>query len=104
MIYICTKFHENIFMGLKLQSRNDFHRKSLKVHNSAKSVVELQLLFSAQRLMVIYICTKFRENIFDGIKIIERTGFSFQKFQRLNSAENVGGVTTLNLCISSDGG
>ena len=41
-----------------------------------KMYAELWFFFSAIRLMVVYICTKFRENILDGIKVIERTRFS----------------------------
>ena len=33
-------------------------------------------IFSAHRLMMVYICAKFHENILDGIKVIERTRFS----------------------------
>ena len=29
-----------------------------------------------------YICTKFHENILEGIKVIEQTQFSKEKFQR----------------------
>ena len=32
--------------------------------------------------MVIYICTNFHENILDGIKILERTQFSYEKIQK----------------------
>ena len=32
--------------------------------------------------MVVYICTKFHENILDGIKAIEKTVFPSEKFQR----------------------
>ena len=32
--------------------------------------------FSAHRLMMVYICIKFHENVLDGIKVIERTQFS----------------------------
>ena len=46
-----------------------------KGHNSIKKV-ELRLFFSAHHLIVVYICTKFHENILDGIKVIERTRFS----------------------------
>ena len=38
--------------------------------------VELLFLFSAHRLMVVYICTKFHENILGGIEFKERTRFS----------------------------
>ena len=56
----------------QLYSGHDFHSKKL----------ELRFFFSAHRLMMIYICPKFHENILDSIKVIERTGFSYEKFQR----------------------
>ena len=34
-----------------------------KGHNSVKMYVELQFLFCAHHVMMLYICTKFRENI-----------------------------------------
>ena len=57
-----------------------------------------------------YISTKFFEIISNGIKVIERTRFLYQKFhisipkisKGNNSAKNVGGVTVVNLCTSSD--
>ena len=50
-----------------------FIGKISKGHNFVKMLVELRFLFSAHRLMMIYICTKFHENILDGIKVKERT-------------------------------
>ena len=44
--------------------------------------MKLKLFFSAHVLMVVYICTKFHENILDGIKVIERTRVSEEKFHR----------------------
>ena len=41
-----------------------------------KMWMELPFFFSAYRLMMVYICTKFHENIFDSIKVIEWTRFS----------------------------
>ena len=35
--------------------------------------MELRFFFPAHPLMVVYVCTKFHENILDGIKVIERT-------------------------------
>ena len=32
--------------------------------------------------MMVHICTKFHENILDGIEVIERTPCSYQIFQR----------------------
>ena len=40
--------------------------------NSVKNVGEVTVLF---------LCTS-SENILDGIKVIEQTGFSYEKFQR----------------------
>ena len=43
--------------------------------------------------MVIYICTKFHENILDGIKVIDRTWFSWVKVSKgRDSLKNVGGI------------
>ena len=54
-----------------------FIGKISKGHNSVKHLrVELQFLFSAHRLMMVYICTKYHENILDGMEIIEQTRFS----------------------------
>ena len=67
--------------------------------------MEFGFLFSAHRLMMIYICTKFHENILEGLKVIEQTRFSFSKISKgHNSVKIVGGVTVLVLCISSDDG
>ena len=38
--------------------------------------------FSAHHLMMVYTCTKFHENILQGIKVVEQTQFSNEKFQR----------------------
>ena len=61
--------------------------------------LEWPLLISACRLVMLYICAKFREIISNRIKVIERTRFRYWKLQRgNNSAKNVGGVTVVNLC------
>ena len=54
--------------------------------------------------MVVYISTKFHENILDGIKVIERTIFLAKISKGHNSVKNVGRVTDLVLCTSSDDG
>ena len=56
--------------------------KISKRHNSKKMMVELRFLFSAHRLIMVYISTKFHEIILNGMKVIERTRFSCEKFQR----------------------
>ena len=74
VVYICTKFHENILNGIKVNT--DFHvGKISKEHNS----------INIGRVMILFLCTlsdggvylyKVHENILDGIKVIEQTGFS----------------------------
>ena len=55
--------------------------------------------------MMVYICTKFHENILEGIKVIEQTQFSKEKnLKGHNSVKNVVGVMVLVLCTSSESG
>ena len=62
------------------------------------------LLISAHCLVMLYISTKFHEIILNGIKVIERADtISIPKITKgNNSAKNVGGVTVVYLCTSSD--
>ena len=46
-----------------------------------KMKVELRFLFSAHRLMVVYIWTKFHEIIFQGIKVINGHDFHGKNFK-----------------------
>ena len=60
--------------------------------------MELWFLFSAHRLLKLYICTRFCENIsmcLDTISIVK-----FKKGH--NSVKNVGGDMVLALCMSFD--
>ena len=59
LVYICTKFRENILVGIKV------------IEQTADTI-----------LMMVYICTTFHENILQGVKVIEQTQFSKEKFQR----------------------
>ena len=53
--------------------------------------------------MMLYICTKFYENIKKGSRVIEGLIFPFSGFLKgHNSLENAGRVMVLVLCISSD--
>ena len=47
--------------------------KISKGNNSAKNVGGVTILISARRLIMLYICAKFREIISNGIKVMERT-------------------------------
>ena len=52
---------------------------------------------------MLYICTKFSENILKGFRVIERTRLPIFKFSKENnSVKNVGGVTVLILCLLSN--
>ena len=64
--------------------------------------MELGFLFSAHRLMMVYICTKFHENILDGYRA--NTIYTAKISKGHNSVENVVGVTVLFLCKLSHGG
>ena len=77
VVYICTKFHENILSGIKVIKLTRFScEKFRRAIIFVKMKVELWFLLSTHCLKVVYIWTKFHENILDGIKVIERTQFS----------------------------
>ena len=64
MLYICIKFHENISKGFRAIDRLLFPYSGFsKGHDSVKMLVELWSLLSAYHLIMLYICTKFHENI-----------------------------------------
>ena len=46
-------------------------------------------MFSACPLMMFYFCTKFHDNILDGITVIEKTKFSLEIFQRGIISQNL---------------
>ena len=74
LVYICIKFHESILNGIKVIEQTQFSKeKNSKVHNSIKNVDGVTVIFSAHRLTVVYICTKFCENILNHIKVIKQT-------------------------------
>ena len=58
LLNICTKFHENILEGIKVIEQTRF---SLEIFQrgiiSQKLLVELQFLFSAHCLILVYFCT-----------------------------------------------
>ena len=49
---------------------------------------ELRLVCSARRLIVLYICVRFRENISDGIRVMERT----QMMEALTDGQTAGRI------------
>ena len=57
-----------------------FIGKISKGHNSVKNVGGVMVFFfSAHCLLMVYICTKFHENILNGVKVIGRTRFYRKK-------------------------
>ena len=73
MLYIVLSFVKISQRVSKFFSRHDFQTEIFKGEKIHK--MELWFLFSAHRLMVLYISTKFHKNISKGFKVIERTRF-----------------------------
>ena len=46
-----------------------------KGHNSLNIIHRVKGLFSAHHLIMIYICAKFRDNILNSFRVMERTQF-----------------------------
>ena len=65
-------------MGFNLQSGHEY-MEEMAMFNVQRAITpkvgkpELRFMYSAGRLIVLYFCVKFRENISDGIRVIERT-------------------------------
>ena len=77
-LYQVLKKYLNSFS--KLLSRHYFQTEIFKVHNSLKNVGRVMVLnlctLSYDAFYLVYICSKFHENILVGIKVIEQTQFS----------------------------
>ena len=75
MLYICERFHENILNGFQLTE----YMVEMAIFNVQRTITpkvdksELRFMCSACHLMVLYIRVKFRENITNGIRVMERT-------------------------------
>ena len=80
LVNICLKFHDGVLNGFLITERTRPYRKiyyfqfqraiTPKIRNP-----ELRFLRSAGRLMLLYICVKFHENISNGFLVTERTRF-----------------------------
>ena len=74
MLYICTKFHENIPDSITVIERTRFPSENSKGTSFFKNCRwSFEFLFSARHLMMVYICIKFHENIFNCIRVMECT-------------------------------
>ena len=67
------KAHENILNGMKVIERTFSIRKLSKGHNSVKNVGGVTILFLCTSSDDGLYCTKFHENILNGMKVIEWT-------------------------------
>ena len=78
VLYTCEKFYNNISNGFQLTERTQVHNRNSYVQSS-KGITpkvgkpELQFMCSACRLIVLYICVKFCENISDSLRVMEQT-------------------------------
>ena len=77
MIYICTKLRENISNGKSYESDMILILIFTKGHNFVNIARTVIILVFAHRLSMIYICTKFRENILNGLRVTEWTRFQY---------------------------
>ena len=78
MFYICEKFHDNISNGFQLTERTRVHGRNgyvqyLKDNNSKSRQTRVKIYMFCSRLIVFYICVRFGENIFEGMRVMERT-------------------------------
>ena len=68
VVYICSKFHANILDGIRVIERTRHSsEKFQRAIIPKKNVGRVSYLFSAHRLVMVYICTKFHENILNDI-------------------------------------
>ena len=82
MLYICTKFRENIFESFKVIELARFSFEYFQRVIILKNVGSVMVLFCAYCSMMLYIYIECHENTLDGIKSIMRTIFSLENFQR----------------------
>ena len=82
LVYICTKFHENILGGTRVIERTQFtYEEFQRAIISKKMLMELQFFFSAHCLMVICICTNFMKIFSTVLKLQSGHDFHWKKFK-----------------------
>ena len=80
LVNICMKFHEGTLIGFWVTERTWPYRK-IYYFQFQRAITpkicnpELGYLRSAHRLMLLYICVKFHENISNVFSVTERTRF-----------------------------
>ena len=76
VLYICKKFHNNIWDGFQLTEWTREHDRNGYVQMAITPKVgkpEVRFMCSAHCLVVLYIYVKFHGNILDSIRVMERT-------------------------------
>ena len=87
LVHICMKFHEGILNGFLVTERTRPYR-NIYYFQFQRTITpkipnpELRFLRSACRLMLLYICVKFHENISNGFGVTERTRFCDRQTDR----------------------
>ena len=76
--------------------------KFTKGHNYVQITGGVTFPFSTHCLKMLYICTKFQENISKGFKVIKRCGYILKVTKGHNSVNTLGGIMLLFLSILSD--
>ena len=74
LLYISTKYHQNIRKGKRVAepTRNLFKTKQREITPKVRKP-ELSFLYMTYRLVLFYISTKYHQNIPKGIQVTERT-------------------------------
>ena len=74
LIYISTKYHQFIPKGIRVteRTRNLFQIKQRVITPKVRKP-ELSILYGTRHLVLIYISTKYHQNIPKGIRVTERT-------------------------------
>ena len=74
LIYSSTKYHRNTPKGIQVTegTRNIFQIKQRVITPKVRQP-ELSILYVTCRLVLIYISTKYHQNILKGIQVTERT-------------------------------
>ena len=112
VIYICIKFQENISNSFEVTEGHKYITE-ITIFKSSKGIIpkvgkpELPFLCSAPCLMMLYICVKFHQNIWNGFQLTEQTQVHSRNgyFQYLlcstgrNSKSRVTWVTYFVFCM-----
>ena len=91
MLYISMKFHKNALNGFQVIYRTQNDHCQLFQRGITPKLYALQLLFlwSARRLVMLYISMNFHDTILNELQIIERTRNYHCQISKGNNSKNV---------------